>query len=202
MPSAGQSATPTLHSTSRFRASRNFPHKSPSSTLCATQASVSIALPTLSIPPSTKPQSHIQTRTPQLIRMSPVDQRSRHYHSSDAQGGNRLRGRVTTSLLTRQAPFQNVHHRPEHCLKRSPRRDAASRYARGQGHHRAGILQILVVLPGQISIYDLCSHVRGRKVHMYSLPAILPFRVREKAIQHFRIKVALSFEVRIEAAVR
>jgi hypothetical protein len=37
---------------------------------------------------------------------------------------------------------------------------------------------------------------------VHSLPAVFPFRVSKKAIQHLGIEIALTFEVGIEATVR
>jgi hypothetical protein len=57
------------------------------------------------------------------------------------------------------------------------------------------------MLPGQIGPDDLRAGVHGGQVDMYALPAVIPFRVGEEALQHFGVEIALARKVFVETAM-
>src|SRR5215475_13426866 len=133
--------------------------------------------------------------------MSAINQRAGHYHSTDAERSDGLRGRATCPLLSLQTPRQHVDHSLEDSFKSLPGSDAAARNVGRQSHHRAGVLHTFIMLAGEIGADHLRADVRRGNINMDALPAVLPFRVGEETVEHFGVEIAFGVEITVEPAV-
>jgi len=97
----------------------------------------------------------------QFVGESTVHEGAGHNHTSDAQGGDTLRGAATRAAVVEQAAFEDADHGPEDGFEREPCGFAAARDVGGQSDHGAGILDVFKVLARKVSADDLRPYVGG-----------------------------------------
>ena len=130
-----------------------------------------------------------------------VDEGAGYDHAADAQGSDALGGGATGAAVLGEAAFENAHHGAKDGFEGGPGGFAAAGDVGGQGHHRAGILDVFKMLAGEIGADDLRADVAGREVHFHAFPAAFPIRVGEKAVENLGVKVALAVEIAVKTAV-
>src|SRR6202049_862525 len=152
--------------------------------------------------PAGKVMSNGHARGAKFVGKRAVEHSSSDDHAADTHRSYALSSHAASIAAFDHAALQDADHGPKYCFEGGLGTRTASRNICRQRHHGAGVLNVLEMLSRQIRADNLRANVGGRQIHFHALPAAFPVGIGEKTSQNFRVQIAFTVEIAVEAAVR